>query len=232
MSERSPAAGDLTTDVSPAEIFGDSDLPAWRNRALLVFDRVPIPAAVCRTDGTVLLANPAMAAEWRTTPGRLRGRDVLELFHPRSVEQVQRIVEAVRHGHRSRYPVLVHWPGPDGLQRYGELTADTVSDTPEAPLWLLVLLRVLGTQDTPVEPPRSPTEKVTDRERAVLALAAGGATTAQIARAVGLTTDGVSYHLTQLSRRWGVANRTALVARAYVLGVLDAGVWPPKARDL
>ncbi|MEU8827534.1 PAS domain-containing protein [Streptomyces sp. NPDC048636] len=218
-------------DVGPEEIFGNADVPAWRNRALLVFDRVPIPAAVCRTDGTVLLANPAMGAEWRTTPGRLRGRDVLELFHPRSVAQVQRIVEAIRHGHRSRYPILVHWPGPDGRERYGELTADTVSDTPEAPLWLLVLLRVLGTHDTPDEPPRPRTEQVTAMERAILALAAGGATTAQIARAVGLTTDGVSYHLSQLSRRWGVANRTALVARAYVLGVLDTGVWPPTAES-
>ncbi|QKV90868.1 PAS domain-containing protein [Streptomyces sp. NA02950] len=216
-------------DVDPEELFGNADVPAWRNRALLVFDRVPIPAAVCRTDGIVLLANPAMAAEWQTTPGRLRGRQVLELFHPRSVEQVQRIVEAVRHGHRSRYPVLVHWSGPDGRERHGELTADTVSDTPEAPLWLLVLLRVLGTRDTPEEPTRPRSEKVTAMERAILALAAGGATTAQIARAVDLTVDGVSYHITRLSRRWGVANRTALVARAYVLGVLDPGVWPPTA---
>ncbi|HLL36101.1 MAG TPA: diguanylate cyclase, partial [Streptomyces sp.] len=36
-----------------------------------------------------------------------------------------------------------------------------------------------------------------------------------------------TYHLRRLSARWGAANRTELVARAYALGVLAAGVWPP-----
>lgn len=39
--------------------------------------------------------------------------------------------------------------------------------------------------------------------------------------------DGVNYHLRRLSARWGAANRTELVARAYALGVLAPGVWPP-----
>ena len=31
-----------------------------------------------------------------------------------------------------------------------------------------------------------------------------------------MTADGVNYHLTRVARRWGVANRTALIARGYV----------------
>jgi DNA-binding CsgD family transcriptional regulator len=38
----------------------------------------------------------------------------------------------------------------------------------------------------------------------------------------------VNYHLTRLSDRFGVPNRTALVARAYSLGLLDPGSWPPR----
>ncbi|QGV81255.1 PAS domain-containing protein [Streptomyces ficellus] len=196
----------------------------WRNRALLIFDRMPVPVAVCQTDGEVLLANPAMAAEWGTTPGRLPGRNVLELFHPRSADQVHRIEEAVRRGHRSRYPMRVDWTGPDGRERYGELTADTVSDSADAPLCLLVVLKVLGDRA------RRPAAEVSGTERRILALAASGATTERIARAVDLTVDGVNYHLTRLSRRWGVPGRTALVARAYVLGVLDPDSWPPTER--
>ncbi|MGW2857829.1 hypothetical protein ACWDAZ_40545, partial [Streptomyces sp. NPDC001215] len=48
-------------------------------------------------------------------------------------------------------------------------------------------------------------------------------------RETGLTTDGVAYHLRRLSERWGAANRTELVARAYALGVLVPGAWPPAA---
>jgi hypothetical protein len=39
----------------------------------------------------------------------------------------------------------------------------------------------------------------------------------------------VTYHLRRLSSRWQAASRTELVARAYALGVLAPGVWPPRA---
>ncbi|MEV5343744.1 PAS domain S-box protein [Streptomyces sp. NPDC052676] len=196
----------------------------WRNRALTLFDRVSLPVAVCDVYGAVLLANPAMAAECGTTPGRLRGRDVLELFRPREATQVERIAQALRLRHRSRYQVSVSWRAPGGAERYGELTADPVSDTIEDTPTLLVMLRMLGER----EPARAaPEARVTPVEARILALLAGGATTARAARETGLTSDGVTYHLRRLSARWGAANRTELVARAYALGVLAAGVWPP-----
>ncbi|MGI5430494.1 PAS domain S-box protein [Streptomyces sp. CA-179760] len=197
----------------------------WRNRALLLFDRVAMPVAVCDVYGAVLLANPAMAAECGTTPGQLRGRDVLELFRPREATQVERIAEALRLRHRSRYQVSVRWRAPGGAERYGELTADPVSDTVEETPALLVMLRVDGEQEARSAPPA---ERVTPAEARILALLAAGATTARTARETGLTIDGVTYHLRRLSSRWHAATRTELVARAYALGVLAPGVWPPE----
>ncbi|MGW1215133.1 PAS domain S-box protein [Streptomyces sp. NPDC002499] len=201
----------------------------WRNRALMVFDRVAVPVAVCDVYGMVQLANPAMAAECGTTPGRLRGRDVLELFRPQETTQVERIAEALRLRHRSRYQVSVRWRAESGAERYGELTADPVSDTVEDTPALLVMLRVLGEREPSAESSARGTTvtPVTPVEARILALLAGGATTARAARETGLTTDGVTYHLRRLSARWGAANRTELVARAYATGVLVAGVWPP-----
>jgi PAS domain S-box-containing protein len=201
------------------------DAVTWRNRALTLFDRVSMPVAVCDVYGAVLLANPAMAAECGTTPGRLRGRDVLELFRPQEATQVERIAEALRLRHRSRYQVSVCWRAPDGAERHGELTADPVSDSAEDTPALLVMLRVLGERDP--APDEAEPVRVTPVEGRILALLAGGATTARAARETGLTVDGVTYHLRRLSARWGAANRTELVARAYALGVLAAGVWPP-----
>ncbi|KMS77445.1 diguanylate cyclase [Streptomyces viridochromogenes] len=189
----------------------------------MVFDRVSVPIAVCDVYGAVLLANPAMAAECGTTPGRLRGRDVLELFRPQEATQVERIAEALRLRHRSRYQVSVRWTTPDGAERFGELTADPVSDTVEETPTLLVMLRVLGDREASERRP----VQVAPVEARILALLAGGATTARAARETGLTVDGVNYHLRRLSARWDAANRTELVARAYALGVLASGVWPP-----
>lgn len=136
----------------------------WRNRALMLFDRVAVPVAVCDVYGSVQAANPAMAAECGTTPGRLRGRDVLDLFQPQETGQVERIAQALRLRHRSRYQVSVRWQAPDGSERHGQLTADPVSDTVEETPALLVMLRVQGEgdpgadrpgEDSPRGPPRS-----------------------------------------------------------------------------
>ncbi|MEU6258473.1 diguanylate cyclase [Streptomyces sp. NPDC047043] len=173
----------------------------------------------------LVLANPAMAAECGTTPGRLRRRDVLELFRPQEAMQVDRIAQAPRLRHRSRYQVSVRWEAPGGGERFGELTADPVSDTVEETPALLVLLRVLGAREPTARQPA----RVAPVEARILALPAGGATTARAAKETGLSTDGVTYHLRRLSARWDASNRTELVARAYALGVLTPGVWPPGA---
>ncbi|MEU9445129.1 PAS domain-containing protein [Streptomyces sp. NPDC048304] len=206
--------------------LGRTDGVVWRNRALMLFDRVSVPVAVCDVYGRVLLANPAMSAECGTTPGRLRGQDVLELFRPQEAGQVERIAEALRLRHRSRYQVSVRWRVSGGAERYGELTADPVSDSVEATPALLVMLRVRGE----CAPPDPEPARVTPVEGRVLALLAGGATTAGAARELGLSKDGVTYHLRRLSARWNTATRTELIARAYALGVLSPGVWPPEAR--
>ncbi|WP_416959605.1 PAS domain S-box protein [Streptomyces sp. Agncl-13] len=194
----------------------------------MLFDRVSVPVAVCDVYGSVQVANPAMAAECGTTPGRLRGLDVLDLFQPQESGQVERIAQALRLRHRSRYQVSVRWRAPNGADRYGELTADPVSDTVEDTPALLVMLRVQGEGEPHDGGPGEDTPaRVTPIEARILALLAGGATTARAARETGLTTDGVTYHLRRLSARWNAANRTELVARAYALGVLTPGVWPP-----
>ena len=199
----------------------------WRNRAMTLFDRIPMPVAVCGPPGTIMLANAAMAAECDTTPGRLKGRDLLSLFRPRDTTQLYRIAEALRLRRRSRYTVSVTWDSRDGTTREGELTVDPVSETVGKTPDLLVMLRVMDVR--PPAPAGAVLTTAGGTESRILALLAAGATTVQAARDTGLTTDGVNYHLRRLSQRWGAANRTELVARAYASGVLTPGVWPPRA---
>lgn len=198
---------------------------AWRNYFLMLLDRVPVPIAICTCEGVVTVANPAMAAQWGLSPGQMRGRRLLDLFRPSSsaAGQLGRLAEALRLGHRSRYTIDVRWrQGAREPEREGELLVDPVGDpSPEFP----TLLAVLRVRDEPVA--REPVAEVSEVEGLILALAAAGATTAAIGKAVGLTVDGVNYHLGRLTRRWRVPNRTALVAKAYVLGVLTPGQWPP-----
>lgn len=204
-----------------------ADCTVWRNLAALLFDRIPLPVAYCDATGTIVTANQAMASEWGTLPSRLIGRRALSLFRPAGERQLDPISEALRMRRRSRYPIEVSWSTKDNTERHGEMIIDLVGEAPDTPPNLLLILRV---GDQPTGPAAAQPEKaarVSDIEKRILALVAAGQTSARIAAEVGLTPDGVNYHLARLSRRWGVANRAALVARAYTKGVLAPCTWPP-----
>ncbi len=67
---------------------------------------------------------------------------------------------------------------------------------------------------------------LTDREIDVLEQIARGRSTSSAARALFLSPQAVTYHVGNLLAKFQCSNRTGLVARAFVLGVLTS-TWPP-----
>ncbi|MFJ5806143.1 PAS domain-containing protein [Streptomyces sp. NBC_01426] len=63
----------------------------------------------------------------------------------------------------------------------------------------------------------------------VLSLMAAGRSNGAIATDLGLSRQALDYHLRRLRGALDAESRPALVARAYTLGILDTGVWPPRA---
>ncbi|MGW1179227.1 LuxR C-terminal-related transcriptional regulator [Kitasatospora sp. NPDC002543] len=194
----------------------------WRNRALQLLDHMPLPIALCDFGGRILIVNRAMAAEFGRLPGQLRDRRILEFFTLLDSGTLEAVTEAIRLHRRSQYPARVSWTPAGGRERYGRMTVALVGDVPQRPPSLLLSLHATELPDEAERAEASPVEA------RILAAAARGDTTAQIAREIGVTPDGVNYHLARLSRRWRVPNRTALVARAYATGVLAPNTWPPQ----
>ncbi|MFI2618998.1 LuxR C-terminal-related transcriptional regulator [Streptomyces sp. NPDC018584] len=216
-----------------------ADAAVWRGRFLSLLDRSPVPTAISSGEGLVSVANPAFAGALGLQPGRVANRMLLDLLTPTNRKQLRKLDEAMRSGRRSRYPVEVSWTAGQ-VVRHGRLTVEPVTDPLEETPPLLVTLRVAQERAQPsASDPGGATRSgeagedyahpaLSAQEARVLRLVAGGATTAVVARALGIGVDGVNYHLTRLCRRLRVQNRTALVARAYVLGLLDATAWPPE----
>ncbi|KOV56879.1 hypothetical protein ADK64_40820 [Streptomyces sp. MMG1121] len=190
-----------------------------------LLDRIPTPTAISTTEGEITVANPAFAALWGLAPGRLAGRRLLDLLTPTDEGQLSRVETALTKGSRSRYPVHVRWT-VGGEPHTGQLTVEPVSDPGGASPPLLTTLLV----DEPpaMRDPGAEAPRLTAQESHILALVAAGRTTAMVARTLGLGDDGVNYHLTRLCRRLHAPNRTALVARAYVLRLLSPTAWPPE----
>jgi len=68
----------------------------------------------------------------------------------------------------------------------------------------------------------------TRAETRVLELVAMGLSTGEIAQHQWVTPAAVTFHIGNLLRKLGADNRTGMVARAYALGVLMPGTWPPR----
>ncbi|MGW2932743.1 helix-turn-helix transcriptional regulator [Streptomyces sp. NPDC001156] len=199
------------------------EMAVWRNRFLRLLDRTPAPTAISRPDGLLVIANPAFSALWGLTPGHIRDRNLLDLLVSMDEESLLKLTEGLRHGRRSRYPIRVEW-NAQGLTRSGQLTVEAVSDEVIAPT---LLIASLDADPTAHGAQPIPAQVLSALEARILALVASGATSALTARSVGLTADGVNYHLSRLCCMLKVPNRTALVAKAYVLGLLRPTSWPP-----
>lgn len=68
---------------------------------------------------------------------------------------------------------------------------------------------------------------LTDREIAVLEQLAEGKSTEAAARSLYVSQQAITYHVGNLLGKFQCANRTGLVSRAFVFGILDR-TWPPK----
>ena len=191
-----------------------------------MFDRFPLGTAICYTEGfRVRVVNPAFGEAVGVARERLRDRpllDVLTAVDPAAVEQLAETLLRRQHG---RFPLRVRWT-IGGHAQTGQLTVELVDEALLGELPLLVFLHV-----DHVELQREPPMALEPIAARILELAASGVTTSVVARQVGLTVDGVNYHLGRLCRRLDAPNRVALVARAYALGLLDPSTWPPRSAD-
>ncbi|MEV6578636.1 PAS domain-containing protein [Streptomyces sp. NPDC051582] len=213
--------------TQPSRHASDEAAAAWRSRFVSLFDRAPVALAISDAYGLILGANPAFASAWRLQPGKLEGRRLLDILTPTNERQLHRLDEALRSRRRSRYPVEVTWQ-VGGTARHGRVTVEPVSDPQDDIPRLLVSLTEESCEGPPDAPPQDPANGLSPQEARILPLVAAGAAGSAIAREVGLTVDGVNYHVTRLCRRLDVPNRPALIARAYVLGLLDPVAWPPR----
>lgn len=195
----------------------------------VVFDGVALGLLLLDPDGRVLDANPAMT--------RLTGRRRADLLG-RYAGTLTTHVDAEAHtplwadlvvGRRARYDVAARLRHADGRFVAVNLTMNAIRDGTGRMVTALAIAAPVPAGERMRED-RLPTPG----EAAVLRLLAGGRSIAEIARELGLTRRGVDYRLVRLRRKLRAdgpgdepATAAALVARAYVLGVLSPAAWPP-----
>jgi len=164
---------------------------------------------------------------WRNAT--LRGRETLHFIHRSGHLHLGRELGRLLDGRRVRVServLAVSW-GDEVVP--ARLTATAVRAGSSGLIRVLVILQP---ERPGVHEHLSPgNRKVLDElDAKILESVAAGVSSVRIASKVNLSRQGVEYHVSAMLRKLNAPNRAALVSRAYSMGVLPIGVWPPKVQ--
>lgn len=191
-----------------------------------VFDRSGTRAALLDDKLRVVEASADFVRDLDRSAEQLRGRYLPELLHPSVRTQVVGQLNRLLDGQRTRFAEWVLAPRADGSAFNGELIGLAVHGDAGCVEGLMALLRPEQEERSVVVAGR---EKVLSQMDArILEGVAAGASTVQLAGLLFLSCGGVEYHLTALLRSMKVRNRSALVSKAYSMGLFCVGSWPPR----
>ncbi|MBL1095611.1 helix-turn-helix transcriptional regulator [Streptomyces coffeae] len=175
---------------------------------------------------TVQQANREFFRQFDDASAGVCGRRFCDLVLPSVRQTLRRQFTGLLDGSRHRFAAHTMLVGPQGSAFNSVLTAVAVREGRSHVASILVLLRPIAGGESDMVPER--TKQFTEIEARILEGIAAGVSTVPLAARLYLSRQGVEYHVTRLLRKLRVPNRAALVSRAYSMGVLNVGSWPPK----
>ncbi|MEW2051575.1 PAS domain-containing protein [Streptomyces sp. NPDC005476] len=188
-------------------------------------DHSGLPCALLSANGRVIEASVAAADLFHLGLTDLVGRRAHTLLAPEPGPDLDRlhrrwnglIARRTRRVETTAVLVDTH-----GLQRRAELHLTTIGHSASRArhVWAVITHQSLAHE---AHPP------LTAAQIRILSLLAQGSSNSDIAASLKLSRQTLDYHLSRLRHLLGAATRPALVARAYVLGILAPHTWPPRS---
>ncbi|MFI9046836.1 PAS domain-containing protein [Streptomyces sp. NPDC053427] len=183
-------------------------------------------------DLTVQHVNQEFFGRFGDSSGDVCGRNFRDLLHPSVQQPLMRQFARLVEGKRQRFASHVVAVGSKDSAFVGTLAASAVTGETTHVAGVLVLMDSLeGADSAGTEVVTSQKRILTEIDARILEGIAAGVSTIPLASRLYLSRQGVEYHVTGLLRKLRVPNRAALVSRAYSMGVLNVGTWPPKVVD-
>jgi PAS domain S-box-containing protein len=171
--------------------------------------KVKVPSFIAASDGTLTWGNDAAKSMF----GDLQGRPFTAVVAPEDVPLVQKQLERkLRGAQATDYEVDVFTA--DGRRRRAEISSVRIKGGDECHAVFGVVLPGKLREG----PSRAP--KLTPRQDQVLQLLGEGASTAQIAAMLHVSTETVRNHIRHILRALGVHSRLMAVAKAHREGLL------------
>ncbi|MCS7483579.1 LuxR C-terminal-related transcriptional regulator [Umezawaea endophytica] len=191
-----------------------------------MFERSGLGMARLDPKRKVLEANADLLNFFGRSIHDVYSRDFTELVHPGVRPGLERQMEKLAEGKRGRFAEQVAAVRSDGSTVPITMTAIAVhGDGPSITALLVILKQAAGDRDRTIV---DQGKVLTDVHARILEGMAAGESTTQLASRLFLSRQGVEYHLGTMLRKLKAPNRTALVSRAYAMGMLSVASWPPR----
>ncbi|WP_369372734.1 PAS domain-containing protein [Streptomyces sp. cg36] len=186
-------------------------------------DHSGLPCALLSAGGRVIEASTAAAELFHVSLPELVGRRAHTLLAPDpGLERLHRRWNGLIARRTRRVETCAVLLDTRGCQRRAQLHLTTVGHSAARArhVWAVVTHHSLAHEAHP---------SLTPAQIRILSLLAAGSTNGDIATSLRLSRQTVDYHLSRLRDLLGATTRPALVARAYVLGILAPHAWPPRS---
>ncbi|MFJ2805906.1 LuxR C-terminal-related transcriptional regulator [Kitasatospora sp. NPDC087271] len=177
---------------------------------------------------TIRQANEAFFWQFGRSSADLCGRTFSDLVHPSVQQPLLRQFSGLIEGRRDRFATDVIAVGPHDETFTVPLTAVMVHGGLPDESSILVMMPDGRPDSGGSEVVAGRKKLLSEIDAKILEGIAAGVSTVPLAARLYLSRQGVEYHVTCLLRKLRVPNRAALVSRAYSMGALKVGVWPPK----
>lgn len=210
--------------LTPGELASDGDthvIPRYR------LNQPGLCMASLDPDLVIQQTNREFSRQFGASSAEVCGLDFRDLVHPSVKQPLMRQFSRLVEGKRQLFDTHVVAVRPEESAFVGSLTAAAVSgESPQVSAVLIFMRSSEELDDAGVLPAQK--KLLSDIDARILEGIAAGLSTIHLASRLYLSRQGVEYHVTRLLRKLRVPNRAALVSRAYSMGVLNVGTWPPK----
>ncbi|MFC0429219.1 helix-turn-helix transcriptional regulator [Kutzneria buriramensis] len=172
------------------------------------------------TELRISFADREFSAIFGVPPEQLRQRCVLELLHPSVSREQGRTLSLLAQAGQGEISTTTMLSLPDGQATPAMMTALAI------PQNRIVVTLCVVPYETPERRGRQRDLSLLDAQ--LLEAVAAGVPTTRLATRLNLSRQGLEYHLGRMARKFGVTNRTGLVAKAYSSGLFRPDCWPPR----
>ncbi|GAA2525328.1 LuxR family transcriptional regulator [Winogradskya humida] len=159
------------------------------------------------------------------------GQDFHELLHPGTRDKLRRKFERALAENRTIFDDSIVGLGPRDSVFSGGMTGFVARGAGRQVDGIVVVVEPDELPPGPAPARLSGRQVLTEIDARILEGVAAGASTVQLAGRLHLSRQGVEYRISSMFRKLNAPNRTALVSRAYAIGALTVGSWPPRVKQ-